>query len=112
MTADKEAVLRKKLVISLPVIMRDDGFECVNYDQFRGIVSELISLGFRQFQLSNLGAMGFVDRKDVSLYADYPLYCLNPLSALKLKELGFCRHTLSPEDDKENLEKLFLQIRM
>ena len=109
MTANKEAILRKILVISLPVIMRDDGFECVNYDQFREIISELISLGFRQFQISNLGALELFDDEDVQFYADYPLYCLNPLSAMKLRELGFCRHTLSPEDDKENLEKLFSQ---
>ena len=107
LTVDKEAVLREKLVISLPVIMRDSGFECVNYDQFREIISELISLGFRQFQLSNLGALGLFEREDVQLYADYPLYCLNPLSAMKFGELGFCKYTLSPEDDKENLEKLF-----
>ncbi|HHT9104757.1 MAG TPA: DUF3656 domain-containing U32 family peptidase [Candidatus Wujingus californicus] len=107
LTADKEAVLREKLVISMPVIMRDDGFEGVNYDQFREIVSELISLGFRQFQISNIGATELFDDKDVQLYADYPLYCLNPLAMIKLRELGFCRHTLSPEDDKENLEKLF-----
>ena len=43
----------------------------------------------------------------MQLYADYPLYCLNPLSAMKLRELGFCKHTLSSEDDKANLEKLF-----
>src|SRR3990170_5572671 len=60
--ADKESALRKKLVISLPVIMRDSGFEGVNYDQFRGIVSELISLGFMQFQISNLGALGLFER--------------------------------------------------
>jgi putative protease len=107
LTADKEATLRGKLVISLPVIMRDSGFEGVNYDQFRETVSELISLGFRQFQVSNLGAMGLVDGKDVSLYADYPLYCLNPLAMIKLRELGLCKYTLSPEDDKINLQTLF-----
>jgi putative protease len=26
---------------------------------------------------------------------------------MELRELGFCRHTLSPEDDKENLRMLF-----
>ena len=107
LTVGKEAVLRGKLVISLPVIMRDDDFEGVNYDQFREIVSELISLGLRQFQISNLGAMGLFDGKDVSLYADYPFYCLNPLAMIKLRELGFCKYTLLPEDDKVNLQTLF-----
>ena len=87
--------------------MRDDGFEGVNYDQFRGIVSELISLGFRQFQISNIGATELFDDKDVQLYADYPLYCLNPLVMIKLRELGLSKHTLSPEDDRDNLHTLF-----
>jgi putative protease len=105
--ANKESVLRKKLVISLPVIMRDDGIGCVNYDQFRETGSELITLGFRQFQISNLGAMELFGDEDVEMHADYPLYCLNPLSAMKLRELGFCKYTLSPEDDKENLQTQF-----
>lgn len=51
--------------------------------------------------------MGLFEGEDVQLYADYPLYCLNPLSAMKLRELGFTRYTLSPEDGKENLQTLF-----
>src|SRR3972149_10063811 len=54
-----------------------------------------------------LALWNYLRMRTCSLYADYPLYCLNPLSAMKLRELGFCRHTLSPEDDKANLEKLF-----
>jgi len=77
------------------------------YGYFKKVVHELISQGFRQFQISNLGALELFEDADVQLYADYPLYCLNPLSAMKLRELGFCRHTLSPEDDKENVQTLF-----
>ena len=99
--------VRDKIVFSLPTIMRDMGNGCMTYGYFKKVVHELISQDFRQFQISNLGAMELFDDKDVQLYADYPLYCLNPFSALKLRELGFCRHTLSPEDDKENLQKLF-----
>jgi len=87
--------------------MRDTGNGCMMYGYFKKVVQALMVQGFRQFQISNLGAMELFDDEDVQLYADYPLYCLNPLSAMKLRELGFCRHTLSPEDDKENLEKLF-----
>ena len=99
--------VKDRVIFSLPVIMRDTGNGCMTYGYFKKVVHELISQDFRQFQISNLGAMELFDDEDVQLYADYPLYCLNPLSALKLRELGFCRHTLSPEDDKENLEKLF-----
>ncbi len=98
--------VRDKIVFSLPVIMRDEGNRYAKYDYFRKLVHELISQGFRQFQLSNLGALELFADEDVRLSADYPLYCLNPLSAMKLRELGFCRYTLSPEDDKENLQTL------
>jgi putative protease len=70
-------------------------------------VRSLIAQNFRQFQISNLGALGLFEGEDVQLYADYPLYCLNPLSAKKLRELRFTRYTLSPEDGKENLRALF-----
>ncbi len=99
--------VRDKIVFSLPVIMRDTGNGYMTYGYFKKVVQELISQGFRQFQISNLGALELFDDESVQLYADYPLYCLNPLSAMKLRELGFCRHTLSPEDGKENLERLF-----
>ena len=91
----------------MPVIMRDTGNGYATYGYFKKVVQELISQGFRQFQISNLSALELFEDADVQLYADYPLYCLNPLSAMKLRELGFCRHTLSPEDDKENLQTLF-----
>lgn len=97
-----------KIVLSLPPIMRDDGDGPETYIYFQKIVKELISQGFRQFQISNPGAIPlFEGEKDVLLYADYPLYCLNPLSAVKLKKSGFHRYTLSPEDDKDNLRNLF-----
>ena len=99
--------VKDRVVFSLPVIMRDTENGCMTYGYFKKVVHELISQDFRQFQISNLGAMELFDDEDVQLYADYPLYCLNPLSALKLRELGFCRHTLSPEDDRENLQSLF-----
>ncbi|MBI2470777.1 MAG: U32 family peptidase [Planctomycetes bacterium] len=99
--------IKDKIVFSLPAIMRDTGTGYMTFGYFKKIVQELISQDFRQFQISNLGARELFADEDVQLFADYPLYCLNPLAAVKLRELGFCRHTLSPEDDKENLEKLF-----
>ncbi len=99
--------VRDNVVFSLPAIMRDIGNGYMTYGYFKQVVHELISQGFRQFQISNLGALELFDDADVQLYADYPLYCLNPLSAMKLRGLGFCRHTLSPEDGKENLQTLF-----
>lgn len=98
---------RDKIVFSLPAIMRDTGIGCMTYGYCKKAVQELLSQGFRQFHISNPGAIELFEDAEVQLYADYPFYCLNPLSAIKLRELGFCRYTLSPEDDKENLEKLF-----
>jgi len=99
--------LKDKVVFSLPAIMRDMGNVFGTYEYFKKAVQALIAQNFRQFQLSNLGALGLFEGEDVQLYADYPLYCMNPLSAMKLRELRFTRHTLSPEDEKENLQTLF-----
>ncbi|MEP9412368.1 MAG: U32 family peptidase [Candidatus Brocadia sp.] len=99
--------VRDKIVFSLPVIMRDRGSGFGTYGYFKKTVQVLITQGFRQFQLSNPGAMDLFEGEDVQLYADYPLYCLNPLAAMKLRELGFTRYTLSPEDDEKNLQTLF-----
>ena len=103
---NKLSNVKDRVVFSLPVIMRDTGNGCMMYGYFKKVVQALMVQGFRQFQISNLGALELFEDADVQLYADYPFYCLNPLSAMKLRELGFCRHTLSPEDDKTNLEKL------
>jgi putative protease len=97
---------KERVVFSLPVIMRDSGNGPERYDYFKKAVNALTTRGFRQFQIANLGAVGLFHDADVILYADYPLYCLNPLSVIKLRELGFQRQTLSPEDGSENLKTL------
>lgn len=99
--------VRDKIVFSLPAIMRDMGNVFGTCAYFKKAVQVLIAKSFRQFQISNLGAMDLFDGEDVQLYADYPLYCLNSLSAMKLRELGFARYTLSPEDGEDNLQTLF-----
>ncbi|MCF6157089.1 MAG: U32 family peptidase [wastewater metagenome] len=96
-----------KIVFSLPAVIRDKGDGSLTFHSFKKIVNELVSRGFKQFQISNIGAVGLFEGKDVLLYADYPLYCLNPLSAIQFKKSGFCRYTLSPEDDNNNLKNLF-----
>ena len=101
--------VRDKIVFSLPVIMRDTDNGCMTYGYFKKVVQGLISQDFRQFQISNLGALELFEDADVQLYADYPLYCLNPLSALKLRELGFCRHTLSRKMTKRIWRSCFLR---
>ncbi len=101
------SLARDKIIFSLPAIMRDMGNGFETYEYYKNFVQKLIAQGFRQFQLSNLGAMDLFKRADVQWYADYPLYCLNPLSAAQLRKSGFCRYTLSPEDDNENIQTLF-----
>jgi putative protease len=97
---------KESVVFSLPVIMRDSGNGPERYDYFKKAVNVLTTRGFRQFQIANLGAVGLFNDAGIILYADYPLYSLNPLSVIKLRELGFQRQTLSPEDDKHNLQTL------
>ncbi|MHC4269206.1 MAG: peptidase U32 family protein [Planctomycetota bacterium] len=104
---DKLLKEKDKVVLSLPFIMRDIGNGIERYDYLRNMVHSLIARGFRQFQISNLWAMALFDGEDVQLYADFTLYSLNPLSMIKLSALGFNRYTLSPEDDRENLQTLF-----
>ena len=99
--------IKDRVVFSLPAIMRDVDNGYMTYGYVKQTVQDLILQGFRQFQISNLGALELFEGEEVMVYADYPLYCLNPLSAMKLADLGFCRHTHSPEDDKENLGRLF-----
>ena len=103
---DKLLKEKDKIVLSLPVIMRDIGNRFETYNYFEESVHELIKSGFRQFQIANLGAMGMFGDADVILHADYPLYSLNPLSLIKLRKLRFERQTLSPEDGMENMKKL------
>ncbi len=104
---DKLLKEKNKVVFSLPFILRDIGNGIERYNYLSKMVHGLIALGFRKFQISNLWAMSLFDGEDVQLYADYTLYALNPLSILKLRELGFIRYTLSPEDDKGNQQTLF-----
>ncbi len=99
--------IHEKIVFSLPSIMRDMRNEFATYGYFKKIVHKFISQGFKQFQVSNLGALRLFEGNEVQLYADYPLYCLNTLSLGELRKLGFCRYTLSPEDDEDNLQTLF-----
>lgn len=101
------SLARDKVVFSLPAIMRDMGNGFETYGFYKKVVEEFLKQGFRQFQISNLGAMDLFKGEDVQWYADYPLYCMNPLSAARLTESGFCRYTLSPEDDNENMQTLF-----
>jgi len=97
---------KEKVVFSLPVIMRDIGNGLETYSYFEKSIHALIKRGFTQFQIANLGAINLFSDAEVTLYADYPLYSLNPLSVIKLRKLGFKRQTLSPEDGVENLKTL------
>ncbi len=97
---------KDKIIFSLPAIMRDIGNGPETYNYLKEFINVLMTSGFRQFQIANPGAMGMFVDMDVILYADYPLYSLNPLSIIEQRKLGFKRQTLSPEDDIKNLNTL------
>ena len=97
---------KEQIVFSVPAILRDGGCGLETYVVFKKIVRALIGDGFRQFQAANPGAVELFENSGAQLYADYPLYCLNPLSANALLNRGFCRYTLSPEDGKANMLSL------
>ncbi|MCF6149440.1 MAG: U32 family peptidase [Candidatus Kuenenia sp.] len=95
-----------KIVFSLPFIMRDNDIENVAYSAIKQNIRDLMTLGFRQFQVSNLGALPLFNGEKIQLFADYPLYCVNPLSISALKTLGISEYTHSPEDDFDNMRTL------
>ena len=63
--------------------------------------------GHRCWEASNLSALEFLPRTDdLDLSADWPLYTLNSAALAELRERGFSRFTVSPEDSPENIAAL------
>jgi len=99
-------VLSKEIIFSLPPIIKQEDIPI-----YQKNIEYLISLGYKNFHIANLGAMELLRKKDLSITADFPLYIFNPLSIAALKKLGIKEGTISPELNKYELEKLLPLVK-
>lgn len=95
---------RKRIRLSVPTLQRKN--DPLQHD-WSALASRLLLLGFRKWQISNLGALpllaaGKVTAGNCSITADWPLYVTNRTAAHFLAEQGFERITLAPDDTLEN----------
>jgi hypothetical protein len=70
-------------------------------------IRHFFDAGHRRWEAANLAALDFIPRAgDLDLSADWPLYTLNAAALAELRQQGFSRFTVSPEDTPENLAAL------
>ena len=63
--------------------------------------------GHRRWEAANLSALEFIPRAgDLDLSADWPVYTLNSAALAELRDRGFARFTVAPEDTPENTAAL------
>ena len=70
-------------------------------------IRHFFDAGYRRWEAANLTALDFLPRAgDLDLSADWPLYALNSAAIAELRERGFSRFAVSPEDTAENVALL------
>ena len=70
-------------------------------------IRHFFDAGYRRWEAANLSALDFLPRAgDLDLSADWPLYALNSAAIAELRERGFSRFAVSPEDTAENVALL------
>jgi putative protease len=83
----------------------------VEWDEYRRAVGMLAGQGFRRFRLNNLGHLPlFVGLPGLTLLGGFRCYTLNSQAALAWQELGLVELTVDLEDDRKNLQELFLRV--
>ena len=93
--------------IALPVICR-----AKDEQQLKRRISDLISAGFLDWEVSGLFGLELLGGRARSVTADWPLYVMNRKASERLAHAGFERVTLSPEDDRENLAALVKDLQV
>jgi putative protease len=96
----------KTIIFSLPPIIKQEYIPIYQQN-----IEHLISVGYKNFQVANLGGLELLRKKDVTLTADFPLYIFNPLSIMTLNKQGIKEGTISPELNKKELEQLIPFIK-
>ncbi|MBU0729952.1 MAG: U32 family peptidase [Proteobacteria bacterium] len=91
----------RTVVWSLPPLIDEADIEF-----FAQAINELISMGFKTWQIGHLGQLQFFNpyKSKVSVFGDYTLNALNFFSLASLSEFGLRGCQLSIETDKKNLE--------
>jgi U32 family peptidase len=91
--------------LALPMITR-----AWDREELAAQVRHFFDAGHRRWEAANLSALEFIPRAgDLDLSADWPLYTLNAAALAELRQHGFSRFTVSPEDTPENLAALAAQ---
>jgi len=81
------------LVLATPLITR-----LADHDQLERCVHQLAAQNFRQWECADLAGYQLLKREGITpLSADWTLYCMNRLSSMELKSMGFDSHVISPE---------------
>lgn len=88
--------------LALPVITR-----AWDRAELLAQVRHFFDAGQRRWEAANLSGLGFIPRTaELDLSADWPLYTLNSAAIAELREQGFSRFSVSPEDTADNIAAL------
>jgi U32 family peptidase len=88
--------------IALPMVTR-----AWDREELAAQIRHFFDAGHRRWEAANLSAAEFIPRAaDLDLSADWPLYVLNSAAIAELRERGFSRFTVSPEDTLDNIAAL------
>ncbi|MBQ9235567.1 MAG: U32 family peptidase [Alphaproteobacteria bacterium] len=94
---DLASLPQSKLRFALPVICRD-------MPKMQSLINELISAGYRKWEISNYWGLGALSSAEVDLSFDHMLYTFNTQAAAFAMEIGAKRITLPVEDTLANLQ--------
>jgi putative protease len=97
-SANKDGV---EITLALPTISHPD-----KMDQLKDIISNLQSLGYMRYLISNIGCFKLFDNLDVSLHGDYNLNIFNKYSIEYFKGLGLDSFTPSLELSFREIEEM------
>ena len=106
LVALETAVGRDRIRLALPVIAR-----AADWQELCRRTKRFLGGGWTRWQVSNLYGSQMLDpEKALDISADWPLYVANRQAALELENLGINRFTLSPDDARENMERLLREF--
>ncbi len=90
---------KNKLRLALPTV-------CRHTKLFEPLVEQLLSEGYKKWEIGNYWALSVLPEKGIDLSFDYSLYVMNSQASSQAKEMGAKRVTFSPEDVLQNMKNL------
>ena len=88
-----------KLRIALPVV-------CRNIDKIKKVINELLSRGYKKWEISNYWGLAVLPQNEVDLSFDNMIYVFNTQAIEQAKDWGAERVALSIEDTIDNWQAL------